>query len=235
MKLTKTQFDEILQTKDKKESLFVNIFTKFIYNKIVNLYEDSHDTISFQKKLYIVPSWTDSDEDDFYDYFNRFVQKKYELSEEEFYSLLQSILFLNIQLMCTEPVDFNTPSIKVALIKLFKHSCKYFYENPFDLEKHEKINLKFILNLIKMYIKKQLPIPEICNVSNKQHISYDFNKDSSSSTSTHFTKESHKTENETDLKYINSEEYENEYYSTKHNEKEIKLKNNYNDNEPFFD
>lgn len=211
----------------KRLSVFTMLFTKYIYGEIIKLYTKAENTRSFQSKLYDIPSW---DFERKQKNFNKFL-KSSNTDNQTVYTLLEELIQNNINILCDDPVEFDTPDPSYFLYKIHKHAGKFFYENPLNLEENEKTNIKFIMNLVKTLVDKQTPISSICKVKNKEHISYDFNNQSHSyshTTTPDNDSDSVSDNFSTELLFINSQDYKNEYYHSDHeqSEKEINFKIN---------
>lgn len=236
MKITKANLKEFIATRDTKTTLLINIFTKWLYHFIVDLYEDSKTARQFQKKLFDIPSWSSHKKDKEFKQFLKMTFKKFNLIEDQLYDILQEIFVLNVKILSKSDLEIDIPKLPTFWFKLLKYTGKYFYEHPTDLEVNEKINIKYITKLVQDTILKYIPIKDLFNITKVAKFEYNFDEINTHD-SNEFLKHiqnkiqsDHVNESSSSLKYISSEQFLNEYYNpdllqnkSENDDKEIKL------------
>jgi hypothetical protein len=225
MKITRKKLLEFINSRNKKTSLIINIFTKYLYKFIIDIYENSKTPKQFQKKLYEIPSWSHNEIDKEFIKFLKITLKQYNLIEDDLNELLKDIFILNIQILSKSNIDIEI-KLTTFWYKLLKYTGKYFYENPTELEINEKENIKYIVKIIQNLIQKYIPIKDIFNIKKTHKIEYNFENVENDENINNIENENIENENiENDgkddksdsLKYINSEQFENEYYNPNNN------------------
>ena len=222
--MPKEQIQDLIETKKNYQSKLVEALKKYYMKFIERLYEKS--LREFQEKLLKIPSWSDDKLDKEYNKFLKFIDDKYDLDEEEFTKILHIVYGLNIKIMTSicNNLEVNAPKLKKFWYKCLKRVAKYYYEHPkvmlseSDFKK-TKIQVEDGINNI---LQKFIPLKEIINANkNPPQDKYNFDNglgdtDNSlpicndSNNKLEVTLES-KTESN-GLKYLSSEEFENEYY-----------------------
>ena len=234
MKITKSNLKEFIATRDTKTTLFINIFTKWLYHYIISLYEDSKTARQFQKKLFDIPSWSSHKKDKEFKQFLKITFKKFDLIEDQLYDTLQEIFVLNVKILSKTDLEIDIPKLPTFWFKLLKYTGKYFYEHPTDLEVNEKINIKYITKLVQDTILKYIPIKDLFNITKVAKFEYNFDE-----INTHDSNEFLKhiqnkiqsdnvNESSSSLKYISSEQFLNKYYKKNILKKKKKKKNKKN-------
>lgn len=240
MKITKSNLKEYILSRNTKTTLLINIFTKWLYHFIIDLYEDSKTIRGFQKKLYDIPSWSSHSKDKEFKKFLKITFKKFNLIEDQLYDLLQDILILNVKIFTKTDIEINLPNFNKFWYKLLKYTGKYFYEHPKDLEINEKTNIKYITKLVQDTILKYIPIKDLFDIKKVDTFEYNFDDININHTNhtnhtidnnhIHNKKQIENDESSGSLKYISSEQFKNEYYNpdirnqkSENNDKEIQL------------
>ena len=246
MKITKSNLKEYISTRNTKTTLLINIFTKWLYHFIVDLYEDSTTTREFQKKLFNIPSWSSHTQDKEFKKFLKMTFKKFNLIEDQLSDIFQEILILNVKILAKTDMEIEIPHFNKFWYKLLKYTGKYFYEHPKDLEINEKTNIKYITKLVQDTILKYIPIKDLFDIKKVEKFEYNFDEVNSNDHNTNnsnliLNKHQNQIENEEgskgssksssgSLKYISSEQFKNEYYNPdirnendENNDKEIPL------------
>lgn len=226
MKITKKHLKELSNKKDKQTNLLINIFTKSNYHFIISYYTKSINSRDFQRLLFSVPSWSNNRKHKEFKDFLKDTFTKYKLQEDEIEDVLKDVLILNTQILSKSDIQIDIPKLEIFWYKLLKQTCRYFYEHPIDLEENERNNIKYISKLIDFLIQKYIPITDIFNIKKTPKIEYNFKESENSSHSHIIEKQSQKvSNNESDssnsLKYINSEQFENEYYNPVDTKKDL--------------
>lgn len=226
MKITKRHLKELSEKKNKQTNLLIGIFTKYNYSFIISYYTKSKNARDFQKSLYGVPSWSNNRT---YTEFKDFLKQtyiKYKLQQDEIEDILKDILILNTQILSKSDIQIDIPKLETFWYKLLKQTGKYFYEHPTNLEENERKNIKHISKLVEILLQKYIPITDIFNIKKTPKIEYDF-KESENSSPMITQKESQKISNKSEntstnsLKYISSEQFENEYYNPIDTKKDV--------------
>lgn len=236
MKITKSKLKEFIATRDTKTTLLINIFTKWLYHKIIDLYEDSKTTRNFQKKLFEIPTWSSHKKDKEFKQFLKITFKKLNLVEDQLYDTLQEIFVLNVKILSKSDMEIEIPKLQTFWFKVLKYTGKYFYEHPTDLEINEKINIIYITKLIQDTILKYIPIKDIFNITKVDKFEYNFDEINTHDSNLILNQQIQtQIKSQVDdlksssLKYISSEQFLNEYYNpelnkSENNDKEIQLK-----------
>ena len=176
MKITKSNLKEYISTRNTKTTLLINIFTKWLYNFIVDLYEDSTTTREFQKKLFNIPSWSSHTQDKEFKKFLKMTFKKFNLIEDQLSDIFQEILILNVKILAKTDMEIEIPHFNKFWYKLLKYTGKYFYEHPKDLEINEKTNIKYITKLVQDTILKYIPIKDLFDIKKVEKFEYNFDE-----------------------------------------------------------
>lgn len=225
--MPKEQIQDLITTKKEYQSKLTDILKKYYLKFIEKLYDKS--LREFQEKLYKIPSWSEEKLEKEYQKFLKFVDNKYDLSEEDVTKMLHIVYGLNIKIMtsiCTD-LEISAPKLIKFWYKCLKRIGKYYYEHPkvmlneSDLRK-TKIQIEEIINYT---LQKFLPLKEIIN-ANKKPPQDTYNFDNGlGDTEEDIDRYNQHTENHIEvnlescsadtlsgLKYLSSDEFENEYY-----------------------
>jgi hypothetical protein len=231
--MPKRVINDLIITRDKYHQQLVDIFKKYYIKFIKRLYDTS--LREFQKKLLKCADWSDDKLDKEYEKFLKFVSNNYDLNEEELTKILHIVHGLNIKIITAicEDIEINAPKLIKFWYKCLKRVCKYFYEHPKTILsetdfKRCKIQIEESINWC---LQKFIPLKEIMNAKRKKNSDkYNFNnglddteslvhsrdKNSPSKKSikedTKFKVTLESDSNIDGLRYISSEEFENEYY-----------------------
>jgi hypothetical protein len=222
--MPKEQIQDLIETKKNYQSKLIEALKKYYMKFIERLYEKS--LREFQEKLFKIPNWSDEKLDKEYNKFLKFIDEKYDLDEEEFTKILHIVYGLNIKIMTSicNNLEVNAPKLKKFWYKCLKRVAKYYYEHPkvMLLEsdfKKTKIQVEESINNI---LQKFIPLKEIINANkNPPQDKYNFDNglgdtDNSSPVYNDSKNQLEVTlESETEsngLKYLSSEEFDNEYY-----------------------
>lgn len=243
--MPKEQIQDLIETKKDYQKKLTEVFRKYYMRFIEKMYEKS--LREFQEKLFRIPDWSSDRIEKEYNKFLKFIEDKYDLSEDDFTKTLHIVYGLNIKIMtsiCTD-LEVNAPKLIKFWYKCLKRVAKYYYEHPKvmlsdnDFRK-TKIQIEECINYT---LQKFIPLKEIIH-SNKKPPQDTYNFDNGlgdteeSQINKYHNDNSEKQlevnlESETDsngLKYLSSNEFENEYYISdedkvkeKSEEKHIKL------------
>ena len=131
-----------------------------------------------------------------------------------------------------DEIEIDMPKIDIFWYKCLKRVCKHFYENP-KIMKSEELFKKSRLDIEKAVyhvLQKLIPLKNIINSKKEQNNYYNFDDKLGNTSETHnshnkaktkdssnelkVTLESESESNSDGLKYISSEEFENEYYKS---------------------
>ena len=183
---------------------------RFVYETYQDVSSYDNDLLEFQKKLYTIPKWSASKRRKEYGLFNKYVLKKYRLSENGLINLLNSVLISKIKILSNSHVDINFPSLDKFWYKIMKYVCKYFYEHPRDMRHWNNLyefHMNFISNVILSLVYECIPFKNLFKPDNT-YMEYNFNSDSittdhESSTSTERDEVTHNSD--ISLQYISSE------------------------------
>lgn len=234
--LSKIEYESKLNMILKK--YFIKYF-KEIYDEVkISKSKDFNFSIykEFQRKLYNIPSWSSDKISREFGYFTKYVNKKYDLNQNELSKILEIIYTLNIKIMTplfNYPIN-NIPKFKDFWYKCIKKFGKFYYENPKSIKDSETSN--YLDDTVKNVIQNFIPIKDIINTE-KQHLEkYDFENEpfSEKTKDSSFTKlqdssnakleiERENTEYSEKLKHAATSDFENEYYNSEV-EPEIKAK-----------
>lgn len=235
--MPKEQIQDLIETKKDYQHKLIEILKKYYMRFIEKLYEKS--LREFQEKLLKIPDWSHEKLEKEYQKFLTFIHDKYDLSEEDLTKTLHIVYGLNIKIMtalCTD-LEINAPKLIKFWYKSLKRVAKYYYEHPkvmlseYDFKK-TKIQIEEAINYT---LQKFIPLKDIINANKKPpQDKYNFDngigdtEESNNDDLKHHsekqlevTLESESASN--DLKYLSSEEFENEYYIS---DKEDKDKDN---------
>ena len=79
----------LILSKNEYESKLNMILKKYFIKYFKEIYEETKIYREFQKKLYNIPSWSSDKISREYGYFKKYVNKKYDLSENELSKIFQ--------------------------------------------------------------------------------------------------------------------------------------------------
>lgn len=222
-----------IKSKKEYQSKLTKILKKYFVRYISKSFDKS--LREFQKILLKIPEWSDDKLNKEFSKFTKFIENRFDLSEEDLSKTLSILIGLNVKIMApiTYDIEVKIPKFKDFWYKCIKKIGKYYYEHPkvmlSDLE-FEK-TYPYIEEAINSIILKYIPLQDILSGKREPLDVYNFdeleeNLDENSveiqksKDNIEVTLES-KTASDNDLKYLSSEEFENEYYKSD-NEKEDK-------------
>lgn len=226
--------NKLIDTKREYQNKLNEILKKYFIKYFDNLYESEVSYKQIQIKLLKIFEWSSEKKLKEYKKFKKYTKDKFDLSEDDLNKMLEIILGINIKIITSlyDEIDFSVPKFEIFWLKYLKRMGKYYYENP-------KITLNKVdfKNILDYIIQKCIPLKKIINSTHKELLHYNFDNYSIESIKeVELEKEECINENEINLKYIESDEFENEYYNsdreqekdnkneTKFEEKHIKLK-----------
>jgi|688.fasta_scaffold260193_1 hypothetical protein len=244
--MPREQIQDLIETKKNYQNNLIEVLKKYYMKFIERTYQKS--LREFQEKLFKIPNWSDEKLDKEYSKFLKFIHEKYDLDEDEFTKILNIVYCLNIKIMTSicHNLEVNSPKLKKFWYRCLKHIAKYYYEHPkvMLLEsdfKKTKIQVEESINNI---LQKFIPLNEIINATkNPPQDKYNFDNglgDTDNSSPIYNDSKpqlevtlASETESN-DLKYLLSNEFDNEYYvsdkednvkkgNEKSDEKHIKL------------
>jgi hypothetical protein len=233
----------LILSKIEYESKLNMILKKYFIKYFKEIYDEVKIYKEFQKKLYNIPSWSSDKISREFGYFTKYVNKKYDLNQNELSKILEIIYTLNIKIMTplfNYPIN-NIPKFKDFWYKCIKKFGKFYYENPKSIKDSETSN--YLDDTVKNVIQNFIPIKDIINTE-KQHLEkYDFENEpfSEKTKDSSFTKlqdssnakleiERENTEYSEKLKHAATSDFENEYYNS-----EIEKENNKIENDLIVD
>ncbi len=237
--MPKEYISNIITTKKEYQTKLIEILKKYFTKYISNLFDKS--LRSFQESLLKIPNWSDDKLDKEFNKFIKFSQNRYNLSEENLSKILSIIIGLNVKIMSAmvDDIELNLPKFHIFWYKSLKRIAKYYYENPkVMLSELEFKKTKHIMEESVNYVlHKYIPLKEILSKKKEPLDMYNFDEhldesyhshqsrhgDNQSKDKLEVTLES-KTASDHDLKYISSDEFENEYYHSD-KEQEVNKKN----------
>jgi hypothetical protein len=212
------------EAKDKLISLLKKYLYKFVTENFQELEEKKKNLLEFQKKMYSIPNWSSSRKQKEFKLLLKYLDKKYKVSEEEINNLLEKVFVLQIRILVKSQVEMHLPTLKDFWYKVLQHTAKYFYEHPRDmkiLQELETTHLKVIDNIIDNTLTKYLPITKMLE-DDKKDVTLKYNFDDvnieiqeqiEDQSKLQVIKESDSdVHSENSLRYISSEQFENEYY-----------------------
>jgi hypothetical protein len=223
--MPKEKVQDLIETKKEYQKKLVEIMKKYYLKFIEKLYIKS--LREFQEKLFKIPNWPDEKLEKEYSKFLKFVNDKYELNEEELTKILHIVYGLNIKIMTSlcDDLEVNAPKLFKFWYKCLKRIGKYYYEHPkvmlseLDFKKtktqiddcinntlHKFIPLKEIIN------SKQRPPQDTYNFENGLGDTEESNKHYGNESNNKLQVTLESQSHSDSLKYISSDEFENEYY-----------------------
>lgn len=237
----KTENDDIrllTKTRTEYQDKLNIIFKKYFISYMKDIYTSS--LRDFQKQLFKIPSWSDDKINKEFKQFIKYTTRKYNLAEDDLTKILDMIFGLYVKTMNNlfDPVEVRVPAFNLFWYKCLKRISKFLYENPALIKTPSNDNISLgIDESIKYIIHKFIPFKEILNVKSNIIDKYNFNEkytntndntnDNTNTSQEKYNRQVHKincSDNiSSKLKYINSEDFENEYYHT-NSEKEEDVK-----------
>jgi hypothetical protein len=241
--MPKEQIKDLIETKKEYQNKLIEVFKKYNMKFIEKLYEKS--LREFQEKLFKIPDWSSEKIEKEYQKFLKFIDDKYDLTEDDVTKTLHIVYGLNIKIMTSicKDLEVMAPKLSKFWYKCLKSIAKYYYEHPkvmlseSDFKK-TKIQIEACINHM---LQKFIPLKEIINANNKpQQDKYNFDNglgdtDDSINNNNNNNKINYDSEqplevnleSETEsngLKYLSSNEFENEYYVSDSNDNKEKVK-----------
>lgn len=217
----------LILSKNEYESKLNMILKKYFIKYFKEIYEETEIYREFQKKLYNIPSWSSDKISREYGYFKKYVNKRYDLSENELSKILDIIYSLNIKIMTPlfDYMNIDVPKFKDIWYKCIKKFGKFFYENPKLIKENEQNDsLKLLDDTVKNIIQKFIPIKDIINTKKQVFEKYDFDepfseKSEEKTYSRHSSKaklevELENTDDSEKLNHAATSDFENEYYNS---------------------
>jgi hypothetical protein len=243
--MPREKVQDLIETKREYQKKLVEVFKKYFLKFIEKLFDKS--LREFQEKLLKIPSWSEEKLDKEYKKFLKFVNDKYELSEDDLTKTLHIVYGLNIKIMTSicDELEVKAPKLIKFWYKCLKRVGKYYYEHPkvmlseSDFKKTKIQMEECIHNTLQQFI----PLKEIINSKQKEpQDKYNFDNglgDTDESSKPCKKDSENKLEitlesqsNSNDLKYISSDEFDNEYYiSDKEGDNDVKQEKDKNKSE----
>jgi hypothetical protein len=236
--MPKEQIKDLIETKKEYQQKLVEVLKKYYLKYIEKLFEKS--LREFQERLFKIPNWSDEKLEKEYGKFLKFISDKYELSEDDLTKTLHIVYGLNIKIMTSicNDIEVNAPKLYKFWYKCLKRVAKYYYEHPKVMlsENDFKKTKVQVEESINHTLHKYIPLKEIINSKQKEpQDTYNF-ENGLGDTDESIPKVQDNSENQLEvrlesesdsngLKYISSDEFENEYYvSDKEDNKDDKKK-----------
>jgi hypothetical protein len=231
--------DSLVRQKNLYEAKLISIFTKYSIKFIVNIYENTDNLKQFQKKLYKIPNWEFDKKDKEYKLFLKYILKKYDETEKNLTDTLENIYTFYIKIMSSVfiSVDIKIPKLIDFWHKILKKVGKIFYENPTLIK--EEFDHTIIKNIIKNTLQTYIPIKEIIHSKKEFEVEplyYNFSENESDHSYHSESSENQKnllndlkdltSDDESDsnkLKYISSEQFENDYHHSEDTSENINV------------
>jgi len=233
--------DNIVKQKNIFQSNIINIFTKYSIKFIIRIYENADSLKDFQKKLYKIPNWDFDKKDKEYKVFLKYVLKKFDQTEYNLTDTLEHIYICYIRIMSSlfNHIDIKIPILKDFWYKVVKKIGKLFYENPKLIK--ESLNYTIIKNTVEHVLQKYIPIKDIINSKKDVDVEplyYNFSENMSENSENIeqfninnvnldiYNLSSNGEDNDSNynnLKYISSEQFENDYYHSEDQSEHINL------------
>lgn len=229
----------LIKTRKEYQQKLNAIFKKYFITYMKDMYIDS--LRDFQKQLFKIPSWSEEKINKELKNFIKYTVRKFDLTEEDLTKILNMIFGLYIKTITNlfDPIEVRVPKFNVFWYKCLKRIAKFLYENPI-LIKTKNDNDKISLGIdesIKYTIQKFIPFKEIINVKHHSIDKYNFDEKYSSHEENHDFQRNqdnlqiHKIDDDNKLKYIGSDEFDNEYYHSNSEKEEDELIKNKNEND----
>jgi len=223
----------VISIKKNIEEKMYDMLTKGLHKYIKRIYkkkkeEYENDILvykNFQKKLYKIAKWSENTLNTEFSHFVSWCKRHYDIDKEKMETMLKKIILLSTQVMINRSRIFTEnflstcefPKIIDIYYKCLKKIARIFYENPKSIYQND-ISFETLKENIKYPFYNIIPIKKITDyLENKQDsviiekeiVEYDFDKNSSSSsTENNFIKEKeNKNHDNSNLKYVSLDEY----------------------------
>ena len=226
--------DEKVSIKKNLEEKLYDMLTKGLHKYIKRIYkkkkEEYENNIlvckNFQKKLYKIAKWSEKTVNTEFLHFVSWCKRHYDIDKEEMETMLKNIILLSTQVMINRSRIFTEnflstyelPKIRDIYYKCLKKIARIFYENPKSIYEND-ISFETLKENIKSPFYNIIPIKKITDylenkeesiVMEKEIVEYNFDNDNSSSVDDHFYKEKvNKNEDNSNLKYVCSDDFKN--------------------------
>ncbi len=225
--MPKDKIKDLIHAKKDLQKQLIKMFKKYYFKFIDRLYVNS--LREFQEKLLKIPTWPEAKIEKEYQKFLSFMNDRYNLTELQLINMLQTIYTLNIQILTSlcDELPINPPKLYVFWYKCLKYIAKYYFEHPkvllsnIEFEETKPIIESHLHHMILKFIS----LKDIINSKQKPPCDK-YNFDDYTTNSSHSNKSitnSLPTLEQNDnmsLKYLSSNNFEDEYYESEKEEQE---------------
>lgn len=226
-----------LSIKEEIEKQLIQYSLTYLTKYLKRMYEYIPRKASFrvfQEELLKIAGWSNSTREKEFQKYCKWINKKYGVSEEALEQMLNTCVTLTIELIIPKRNEFERvlstfafPTLESFYFKCIKKIARHLYENPKEivLDNAEiSNNLKTSLqHIIQEFVPLQMLVDKLNDTESECIIEYDFEK-SNSSLSLGKQNDSivveKLSEGDKTLKYISSDEFQNEYYMSDEEQKQ---------------
>lgn len=156
----------------KKETLIETIkeiMTRYLLNKMTEMNDGTKR--EFQAKLYEIPHWSDRKREKEFARFLKYIYKKKHFSESDLNKMISDVIFLNIKILTSYPIEINAPDAQTFWYKLITLTGRHFYNKIKYVENNEDTDV--IQKLIDIFFQKYIPLNDIIS-TDVEKICYNF-------------------------------------------------------------
>ena len=214
----------LIDSKDEATNRLIDVFRYGLYKFITDAFQDNkHEKqpiLEFQRKLFSVPSWSSKRKHKEFKSFLKGVDKRKRLSADDFQKLLENVVVLHVRTLSGHQSEFKIPNLENFWYKCLKLASKYFYEHPRELRQSDTTaHGQALDNTLRKVLYKHIPMNQLFKEDNAQaRLRYNFDNDSlrypekDENSHQNFGNGDDSIHSDNSLRYISSEQFENEYY-----------------------
>lgn len=160
---------ELVIKKDVLIDTLKEIMTRYLLNTMTEMNDDTKR--EFQKKLYEIPNWSDRKREKEFARFLKYIYKKKYISESDLNKMISDIIFLNIKILTSYPIEINAPDSQALWYKLITLTGKHFYNKI--KYKIDTDDTDVIGKIIDVFFQKYIPLNDIISTE-VEKVRYNF-------------------------------------------------------------
>jgi len=222
-----------MSTKEEIERKIYKYITTYLVKYLKRLYENIPRRSAFrafQEELLKISDWNEEMQQKEYKKFCKWINKKYDLSEDNLIQLLNTSVALVIELIVPKKKDlekvlknYTFPTFQFFFYKCIKKFARHFYEHPKEIV--QDTNVQSVLEYtIQDLVPLKFVVETLDNEEPECVVEYNFeaiitDSDDEKSSNVKIVVEKVSENNDNSLKYISSEEFDNEYYMSEEEQK----------------
>jgi hypothetical protein len=222
----------LIDKKNKIEKELTNMLSTYLYKYIKHIYGKVSDSKSkypdFQRRLLSISDWSNNTIEKEYKKFLKWCYKKYKLSQTDLEYMFKDFILITVKIITKSILNLDEyPKLQNMYYKSLKKFSRFYYENPKEIKDFDS-NDDHLKSIIKHKLSTFIPIKQVVNIlesienQDKSDVSYDFDDEKKTlseeydnrSKNSKLIVEKINSDGENDLRYISSDEFNNEYYQS---------------------